>query len=103
MACGFRAVGSILDMGTHNRSSGLGQRNILNLLRLALDIPAPAQPRWFDLDRFAGAPGRVRGFQWLPDLDVALTQTFFGRQSLEFGAWGFALAHDDTLRMVSFP
>jgi hypothetical protein len=42
-------------MGTHNRLLSLGD---LYLEVIAVDpgAPAPARPRWFDLDQFAGAP-----------------------------------------------
>jgi len=47
--------GSHAHMGTHNRLLGLGD---LYLEVIAVDprAVAPAWPRWFDLDRFAGVP-----------------------------------------------
>jgi len=38
-------------MGTHNRLLRLGPRIYLELIAIDPDAPAPAHPRWFDLDR----------------------------------------------------
>jgi hypothetical protein len=37
-------------MGTHNRLLRLGARCYLELIAIDPDAPAPARPRWFDLD-----------------------------------------------------
>jgi hypothetical protein len=37
-------------MGTHNRLLKLGPRVYLELIAIDPDAPAPARPRWFDLD-----------------------------------------------------
>lgn len=42
-------------MGTHNRLLGLGDV-YLEVISIDPDAPAPAHPRWFDLDNFSGAP-----------------------------------------------
>jgi hypothetical protein len=42
-------------MGTHNRLLGLGDV-YLEVIAINPDVAPPAHPRWFDLDRFRGAP-----------------------------------------------
>jgi len=59
-------------MGTHNRLLSLGPREYLEVIAIDPDAPRPAQPRWFDLDSFNGAP---RVTNWIcrgDDLDAAL-------------------------------
>ncbi|WP_212525363.1 VOC family protein [Actibacterium sp. MT2.3-13A] len=43
-------------MGTHNRLLHLGPGLYLEVIAVDPEAPAPARPRWFDLDRFAGPP-----------------------------------------------
>ncbi|SFJ53191.1 VOC family protein [Jannaschia pohangensis] len=43
-------------MGTHNRLSGLGAGEYLEVIAVDPDAPAVGRPRWFDLDRQSGAP-----------------------------------------------
>jgi len=61
-------------MGTHNRLLGLGD---LYLEVIAIDpaAPAPAWPRWFDLDRFTGPPRLTNWVARCDDLaaEVALS------------------------------
>ena len=42
--------------GTHNRLLGLSDGLYLEAIAVDPDAPEPNYPRWFDLDRFAGAP-----------------------------------------------
>jgi hypothetical protein len=59
-------------MGTHNRLLSLGPEEYLEVIAIDPDGTAPNQPRWFDLDNFAGA---TRATTWIcqcPDLDAAL-------------------------------
>ena len=42
-------------MGTHNRLLGLGDL-YLEVIAVDPEAPAPARPRWFDMDRFTGLP-----------------------------------------------
>jgi len=60
-------------MGTHNRLLGLGD---IYLEVIAPDpaAPAPAHPRWFDMDRFTGPPRLTHWIAATDDLaaDVAL-------------------------------
>jgi hypothetical protein len=46
-----QAGGKHAAMGTHNRLLKLGARVYLELIAIDPDAPAPARPRWFDLDR----------------------------------------------------
>jgi len=65
------AGGQHARMGTHNRLLSLGD---LYLEVIAVDpaAPAPAGPRWFDLDRFAGPPRLTNWVARCDDLDAEL-------------------------------
>jgi hypothetical protein len=69
-------------MATHNRLLGLGD---LYLEVIAIDptAPAPARPRWFDIDRFAGPP---RLTNW-----VARTDDMAADLPLGLPNWGLPL------------
>jgi hypothetical protein len=59
-------------MGTHNRLLSLGPDAYLEVIAIDPDGQAPQQPRWFDLDRFAGP---TRSCAWIcrcPDLEAAI-------------------------------
>lgn len=59
-------------MGTWNRLLSLGPEEYLELIAIEPGAPAPAQPRWFDLDNFSGP---TRATTWIcrcDDLDAAL-------------------------------
>ncbi len=43
-------------MGTHNRLLSLGPLLYLEVITIDPDAPPPGRVRWFDLDRFSGAP-----------------------------------------------
>lgn len=73
----FQGGGQHMDMGTHNRLIGLGPAEYLELIAPCPDIPAPAQPRWFDLDRFSGAPRARAWVCAVADLDAAVAQIPF--------------------------
>ena len=53
-------------MGTHNQLLSLGPRAYLEVIAIDPGAPAPAHPRWFDLDRFSGAP---RMTNWIARTD----------------------------------
>jgi hypothetical protein len=65
-------VGHHPHMGTHNRLLGLGPGLYLEVIAIDPDAPAPAWPRWFDLDRFAGPPRITNWIARTHDLDAAL-------------------------------
>jgi hypothetical protein len=59
-------------MGTWNRLLSLGPEEYFELIAIEPGAPGPAQPRWFDLDNFAGP---TRATTWIcrcDDLDAAL-------------------------------
>lgn len=60
-------------MGTHNRLLSLGDL-YLEVIAIDPSAPRPAQPRWFDLDRFHGAPRLTNWICRTDDLDAALAQ-----------------------------
>ena len=59
-------------MGTHNRLLSLGPDEYLEVIAINPDAPGPDQPRWFDLDDFAGSPRMTNWICRCPDLDAAL-------------------------------
>ncbi|WP_179380571.1 VOC family protein [Jannaschia marina] len=54
-------------MGTHNRLSGLGPGEYLEVIAIDPAAPAPPHPRWFDLDRRSGSP---RVGNWIARTDA---------------------------------
>ena len=64
--------GQHADMGTHNRLMSLGPETYLEVIAIAPGAPAPSQPRWYDLDRFEGAPRLTHWAARVPDLEAAL-------------------------------
>jgi hypothetical protein len=60
-------------MGTHNRLLGLGD---IYLEVIAADpaAPRPAWPRWFDLDRFSGAPRLTNWIAACDDLEAEIAR-----------------------------
>lgn len=59
-------------MGTHNRLLRLGDL-YLEVIAADPDAPAPAWPRWFDLDHFDGPPRLTNWIAACDDLDAALS------------------------------
>ena len=57
---------------THNRLLGLEDGLYLEAIAINPDAPQPARPRWFDLDRFAGAPRLTNWICRTDDLAVLL-------------------------------
>ena len=68
------AVGVHAHMSTHNRLLGLGPTDYLEVIAIDPGAPKPANPRWFRLDQFAGAPRLTNWICRVPDLDAALAQ-----------------------------
>ncbi|MBS4009937.1 MAG: VOC family protein [Roseovarius sp.] len=60
--------------GTHNLLLGLEEGLYLEVIAIDPDAPAPAYPRWFDLDRFSGAPRLHNWICAVEDLEAALIQ-----------------------------
>jgi hypothetical protein len=58
-------------MGTHNRLLGLGDV-YLEVIAIDPDAAGPGRPRWFDLDRFTGAPRLTTWIARTDDLEAAL-------------------------------
>jgi hypothetical protein len=60
--------------GTHNLLLGLEDGLYLEVIAVDPDAPTPAVARWFDLDRFTGAPRMGTWICRCDDLEVALAQ-----------------------------
>jgi hypothetical protein len=58
-------------MGTHNRLLNLGDA-YLEVIAPDPALPRPSHPRWFSMDRFAGAPRLTNWICATEDLDAAL-------------------------------
>lgn len=88
-------------MATHNRLLGLGDL-YLEVIAIDPDAPAPAWPRWFDLDNFTGPPRLTNWVAATSDLAAALTCTLPGTGTpvaLSRGPyrWQMAVPHDGKL------
>jgi hypothetical protein len=59
-------------MATHNRLLRLGDGEYLEIIAVEPDQPAPPHPRWFRLDRFAGAPRLTNWVARVADIDATL-------------------------------
>lgn len=60
------------DMGTHNRLLSFGPDEYFELIAINPDATGPDQPRWFNLDEFAG---KTRVTNWIcrcPDIEAAI-------------------------------
>ena len=64
-------------MSTHNRLLGLGEV-YLEVIATDPAAPAPAWPRWFDLDNFAGAPRLTNWICACDDLAAAIAAAPLG-------------------------
>ena len=64
-------------MGTHNRLLRLGDL-YLEVIAIDPDSPAPAWPRWFDLDRFSGPARLTNWIAACDDLDTVLATATTG-------------------------
>ncbi|MCK0166037.1 VOC family protein [Jannaschia sp. S6380] len=61
-------------MSTHNRLSGLGPGEYLEVIAIDPCAPEPDRPRWFDLDRRSGPPGIGNWILRTDDLDAAIAR-----------------------------
>lgn len=59
-------------MATHNRLMALGDAEFLEVIAIDPAAPAPARPRWFALDRFAGDPRIGTWVLGTDDIETAL-------------------------------
>ncbi|MEM6740410.1 MAG: VOC family protein [Pseudomonadota bacterium] len=87
--------------GTHNRLLSLGEEAYLEVIAVDPGAPAPGRVRWYDLDRFSGAPRLTTWVVRVSDLDASQAQ---GRVpgvvlSLERGAyrWRMGVPEDGIL------
>lgn len=60
--------------GTWNRLLGLADGLYLEAIAIDPDAPPPDRPRWFNLDRFQGAPRLTNWICRVTDLDAALAR-----------------------------
>ncbi|WP_306044496.1 VOC family protein [Nioella sp. MMSF_3534] len=65
-------------MGTHNRLLSLGPEEYLEVIAINPAAPGPDQPRWFDIDNFAGTPRMTNWICRCPDLEAALAAASAG-------------------------
>jgi hypothetical protein len=94
-------------MGTHNRLLRLGARTYLELIARDPEAPAPAHPRWFDLDnpevqaRAAQSPFLLTWVAATSDIYGAVTRVPALGEVVPFTrdayAWKFALPDDGRL------
>lgn len=87
---------------THNALLGLEDGLYLEAIAINPDAPVPDRPRWFDLDRFCGAPRLTNWICRCDDLDATLAALpeGFGRPvSLQRGdlCWRMAVPDDGVL------
>ena len=66
------AGGEHLAFGTHNRLLSLGPDEYLEVIAVNPAAPPPGRARWFDLDRFAGAPRLTNWVAGCDDMTAAL-------------------------------
>lgn len=59
-------------MGTHNQLLSLGPEEYLEVIAINPAAPGPDQPRWFDIDNFAGTPRMTNWICRSDDLEAAL-------------------------------
>ena len=91
-------------MATHNRLLGLGDL-YLEVIAIDPSLPAPAWPRWFDLDNFRGTPRLTNWVARCENLTGALARSPAGTGvpvALQRNAyrWQMAVPADGKLRGV---
>ena len=87
---------------THNTLLGLEDGLYLEAIAVNPAAPTPDRPRWFDLDRFTGAPRLTNWICRCADLDAtlaALPESFGAPVSLQRGdlRWRMAVPEDGVL------
>lgn len=88
-------------MSTHNRLSGLGPGEYLEVIAIDPDAPDPGRPRWFDLDRRSGPPRIGNWILRCDDLDARVAQHPEAGRILSFerGAFRWRMAVPDDGRL----
>ena len=89
-------------MGTHNLLLSLGPREYLEVIAVDPKAEAPVHARWFDLDRFSGAPRMTNWACRTDDIEAALETAPEGTGDpwdLERGdyRWAFAVPENGRL------
>jgi hypothetical protein len=74
LGVGMQAGGQHAHFGTHNLLLGLEDGLYLEVIAVDPAVPLPAVPRWFDLDRFAGAPRLGTWICRCDDLEAGLSK-----------------------------
>ncbi len=64
----LEAGGRHAAFGTHNALLSLGPEEYLEVIAIDPEAPPPGRARWFDLDRFSGAPRVTNWIVRVPDL-----------------------------------
>ncbi|MBL4808223.1 MAG: VOC family protein [Rhodobacteraceae bacterium] len=96
------------NMGTHNCVMATGPDSFLEIISINPAAPKPAQPRWFGLDRFTGAP---RPLAWVcnstnldADLEIASSLGIdLGQPTTQTRGdmtWRFAVRADGTIPLA---
>ncbi|PWJ21101.1 VOC family protein [Jannaschia seohaensis] len=88
-------------MSTHNRLSGLGPGEYMEVIAIDPDAPPPGRPRWFDLDRRSGPPRIGNWIARVNDLDAVVARWPEAGQPLSFQRgpfrWRMAVPDDGIL------
>ncbi|CTQ50206.1 VOC family protein [Jannaschia donghaensis] len=88
-------------MGTHNRLSGLGSGEYLEVIAVDPAAPPPPHPRWFNLDRRIGVPRVGNWIARTGDLDAVLANFPEAGRALRFERgpyrWRMAVPDDGIL------
>lgn len=101
LGVGLTGGGQHPAFGTHNRLLGLGDV-YLEVIAADPAQAAPARPRWFDLDRFAGAPRLTNWIVGCDDLEAELVVSPAGTgrpMALARGDLRWRMAVPDTGRL----
>ena len=88
-------------MGTHNRLSGLGAGEYLEVIAIDPAAPPPGRPRWFDLDRRDGPPRIGNWIARTDDLDAVIDRVPGAGRAIRFERgpyrWRMAVPDDGIL------
>ena len=87
--------------GTHNRLLSLGPGEYLEVIAADPDADPPPRPRWFDLDRFTGAPRLVTWVARVPDLSAVAAGGRDQVLDLSRGAYRWRMAGRSDGRLIA--